>query len=225
MNLKPFCSLYSLCSWSTRPGLVLSSPPNVEPKLTICPHLHGVQLCPTYLQTVRPFGHLLLFWSPWWLVVAPEMSNDLYKHHATDPRKETTNTKIGEIKIVVFFRATHLFGKNPVEAFNASSSWHLLPLHPSFILHPFTPFLVSAFRNGSRWSQAVEDDAWSTHVPQGGHHRPSYPITCLPPQCAFDDARLLWIWTKERCSDLMQCAPCAGSHLARLARFVSNFGI
>lgn len=164
MNLKPFCSLYSLCSWSSRHGLLLFSPPNVEPKLTICPHLHGVQLCPIYLQTFRLVGHLLLFWSSWFLLVAPEMSNDLYKHHATDPIKETTNTKIGEIKIV-FFLATHLFGKNAVEAFNACFSWHLLPLHPSFILHPFTPFLVYAFRNGSRWSQAVEDDAWSTQVP------------------------------------------------------------
>lgn len=177
MNLKRFCSLYSLCSWSSRPGLVLFSPPNVEPKLTICPHLHGVQLCPTYLQTVRPFGHLLLFWSPSWLVVAPEMSNDLYKHHATDPGKEMTNTKIREIKII--------FSGNPSVWEKPSWSWIRIFLmtspspsshhHPSFIhVHP-TPFLV-AFRNGSRWSQAVEDDAWSVQVPHGAtiaHHIPS----------------------------------------------------
>jgi len=28
------------------------------------------------------------------------MSNDLYKHHATDPGKEMTNTKIREIKMI-----------------------------------------------------------------------------------------------------------------------------
>lgn len=79
---------------------------------------------------------------PSWLVVAPEMSNDLYKHYATDPRKETTNTKIREIKMI-FFQATHLFGKKTSWSLNPtpSFSWHLLPLHPTIIPNPFPHFL------------------------------------------------------------------------------------